>query len=141
MEETCTLPASLDGLVQACYALGAILSLPFVPMFNDRFGRRWSIFFGSAVSIAGAIVQGFAQNGMFLPATLMLTFGLILTLRSRNVHRSAHDSWIRYPVLHHFWIGNVGRIGVSEGATFLDCAVQLIVFHRVVDSCCYHDGH
>lgn len=64
MEETCTLRASLDGLVQACYALGAILSLPFVPMFNDRFGRRWSIFFGSAVSIAGAIIQGFAQNGI-----------------------------------------------------------------------------
>ncbi|PVH76956.1 putative MFS sugar transporter [Cadophora sp. DSE1049] len=77
MEETCTLPASLDGLVQACYALGAILSLPFVPMFNDRFGRRWSIFFGSAVSIAGAIIQGFAQNvGMYIVARMILGFGI-----------------------------------------------------------------
>ncbi|KAH7418568.1 putative MFS sugar transporter [Cadophora sp. MPI-SDFR-AT-0126] len=77
MEETCTLRASLDGLVQACYALGAILSLPFVPMFNDRFGRRWSIFFGSAVSIAGAIIQGFAQNvGMYIVARMILGFGI-----------------------------------------------------------------
>ncbi|GAB1312574.1 Major facilitator superfamily (MFS) profile domain-containing protein [Madurella fahalii] len=32
---------SLKGIIAAAYPLGAILSLPFIPIINDKFGRRW----------------------------------------------------------------------------------------------------
>jgi MFS family permease len=57
------LAADLKGIISASYSLGAILALPFVPTFSQRYGRRWSIFFGSAVSVVGAIIQGLARNG------------------------------------------------------------------------------
>ena len=38
---------ALQGIIGSMYSLGAICSLPFVPIINDRFGRRWAIFIGS----------------------------------------------------------------------------------------------
>lgn len=54
---------SLKGIISAAYSLGAILSLPFIPYVNDKFGRRGSIFGGSLVMILGAIIQGCSVNG------------------------------------------------------------------------------
>lgn len=54
---------SLKGIISAAYSLGAILSLPLVPIVNDRLGRRWSIFLGSVVMVIGSLVQGFSMNG------------------------------------------------------------------------------
>lgn len=54
---------SLKGIIAAAYGLGAILSLPFVPIVNEKFGRRWAIMGGSIIMCIGAIIQGFAQNG------------------------------------------------------------------------------
>ncbi|KAF3019228.1 hypothetical protein E8E14_001278 [Neopestalotiopsis sp. 37M] len=56
---------------------GAILSLPLVPIVNDRLGRRWSIFIGSCIMVIGAIIQGFSVNvGMYIAARLILGFGI-----------------------------------------------------------------
>ncbi|KAL2074931.1 hypothetical protein VTL71DRAFT_8711 [Oculimacula yallundae] len=75
--ETVCFPPSLTGIIGACYALGAICSLPFVPMFNQRFGRRWSIFFGSAISVFGAILQGVSVNlPMYIISRMLLGFGI-----------------------------------------------------------------
>jgi len=63
--EKCDLTSSLTGIVSASYSLGAICALPFIPAFNDRFGRRWSICFGSLVSVLGAIVQGASVHGEY----------------------------------------------------------------------------
>jgi MFS family permease len=52
----------LLGLLVACYNLGGITAIPFVALFSDRFGRRMSIVFGSAVMCIGALLQGLAQN-------------------------------------------------------------------------------
>ncbi|EOO00948.1 putative mfs sugar protein [Phaeoacremonium minimum UCRPA7] len=69
--------SSLKGIIAAAYSLGAILSLPFVPIINDKFGRRWSIFGGSAVMCLGAIIQGFAQHeAMYIIARMILGFGI-----------------------------------------------------------------
>lgn len=57
------LSAGLKGIIAAAYSLGAILSLPFVGIVNDKFGRRWSIFGGSAVMVIGALIQGFSIHG------------------------------------------------------------------------------
>ncbi|TEA19396.1 Lactose permease [Colletotrichum sidae] len=68
---------SLKGIIAAAYSLGAILSLPFIPIINDRFGRRWSIFGGSCVMILGAIIQGCSQHvGMYIVARMILGFGI-----------------------------------------------------------------
>jgi len=68
---------SLKGIIAAAYSLGAILSLPFIPIVNDKFGRRWSIFGGSLIMCLGAILQGFAQNvGMYIVARGILGFGI-----------------------------------------------------------------
>jgi MFS family permease len=62
---------SLKGIIAAVYSLGAILSLSFIPIVNGRFGRRWSIFGGSVITIIGALIQGASQHGTF-PATAEL---------------------------------------------------------------------
>jgi MFS family permease len=54
---------ALLGIIGAAYSLGAICSLPFIPIVNDLFGRRWSIMLGSIVMIIGSLLQGFANGG------------------------------------------------------------------------------
>lgn len=39
---------ALQGIIASMYSLGAICSLPFVPLINDRLGRRWAIMIGSS---------------------------------------------------------------------------------------------
>ncbi|MCJ1441508.1 MAG: hypothetical protein MMC23_001997 [Stictis urceolatum] len=68
---------SLLGIIGASYSLGAICSLPFVPIINDRFGRRWCIMFGSIVMVIGSFLQGFSNGvGMYIVARLFLGFGI-----------------------------------------------------------------
>ncbi|KAG7110599.1 High-affinity glucose transporter like protein [Verticillium longisporum] len=68
---------ALQGIIAAAYSLGAILSLPFIPYVNDRWGRRWSIFGGSTIMILGALLQGFSTHvGMYIVARLILGFGI-----------------------------------------------------------------
>ncbi|KAH7305801.1 general substrate transporter [Stachybotrys elegans] len=66
-----------QGIIAASYSLGAILSLPFVPIINRKFGRRYAIFIGSWIMVAGAIIQGFAQNtANYIIARMILGFGI-----------------------------------------------------------------
>ncbi|KZV99412.1 general substrate transporter [Exidia glandulosa HHB12029] len=68
---------ALKGIIAAAYSLGAILSLPLVPIVNDRLGRRWSIFLGSLVMVLGAVVQATAQNeAQYIIARMILGFGI-----------------------------------------------------------------
>ncbi|KAF2494800.1 general substrate transporter [Lophium mytilinum] len=68
---------SLKGIIAAIYSLGAICALPFVPLVNDRFGRRWAIFFGSFMMVFGSILQGFANgSAMYIIARWFLGFGI-----------------------------------------------------------------
>jgi MFS family permease len=63
---------SLKGIIAAAYSLGAILSLPFIPMVDNRVGRRGSILVGSTIMVIGAIIQGFSTNvTMYIFARLM----------------------------------------------------------------------
>lgn len=68
---------SLKGIIAAAYSLGAILSLPFIPMVDNRVGRRGSILVGSTIMVLGAIIQGFSTNvTMYIFARLILGFGI-----------------------------------------------------------------
>ncbi|KAH7102201.1 major facilitator superfamily domain-containing protein [Auriculariales sp. MPI-PUGE-AT-0066] len=65
------------GFISASYALGAMLSLPLVPIVNERFGRRWSIFLGSWVMVIGDIIQMTAKNtAHYIIARVVLGFGI-----------------------------------------------------------------
>lgn len=68
---------AIKGIIAAAYSLGAILSLPFIGVVNDRFGRRWSIFGGSIIMVIGALIQGFSVHvGMYIVARMILGFGI-----------------------------------------------------------------
>jgi MFS family permease len=38
---------SLLGVFNAIQSIGGIAGLPFAPWANDKFGRRWALFFGN----------------------------------------------------------------------------------------------
>ncbi|KAJ7737912.1 general substrate transporter [Mycena maculata] len=68
--------SNMIGLIVAMYSLGAMFSLPFVPLIADGCGRRASIIFGCTVMFFGAMLQGASQNlAMFIAARFMLGFG------------------------------------------------------------------
>ncbi|KAG4034490.1 hypothetical protein MFRU_003g04510 [Monilinia fructicola] len=82
-KSTYALKAELLGIVAAAYSLGAILSIPFVPVIAQRFGRRWSIMFGSAVMVVGSFLQGFSVNvAMYIIARMFLGFGIVFAIVS-----------------------------------------------------------
>ncbi|PLN86954.1 general substrate transporter [Aspergillus taichungensis] len=69
--------ANIKGLLAAAYSLGAVCSLPFVPWVNQKFGRRWTVMFGSAISLVGALIQGFSNGtAMYVVARILLGFGI-----------------------------------------------------------------
>ncbi|KAL4784186.1 general substrate transporter [Aspergillus varians] len=69
--------SEIKGFLAAAYSLGAILALPFVPWVNQKVGRRWTIMFGSCVSLLGAILQGFSNGiAMYSMARIFLGFGI-----------------------------------------------------------------
>ncbi|KAI1827593.1 guanine deaminase [Xylaria intraflava] len=68
---------AIQGIIAASYSLGAILSLPVIGIVNDKFGRRWSIFGGSAIGVIGALIQGLSINvGQYIVARIILGFGI-----------------------------------------------------------------
>lgn len=71
------------GFISSCYQLGSILAVPIAPWFNQKYGRRWSIFTGSAIMIVGALLQGFAQHiGMYIVARMLLGVGILFAIIS-----------------------------------------------------------
>ncbi|KAI2627141.1 guanine deaminase [Xylaria nigripes] len=68
---------AVKGIIAAAYSLGAIASLPFIGIVNDKFGRRWSIFGGSLIGVIGAVIQGLSINvAQYIIARLILGFGI-----------------------------------------------------------------
>jgi len=68
---------SILGLMSSIYSLGAVCALPFIPLANDRFGRRYTIVFASCIMVLGALLQGFARNlAMFIMARWLLGLGI-----------------------------------------------------------------
>lgn len=90
----------LKGIIAAAYSLGAILSLPFIGLVNDKFGRRVSIFGGSAIMVAGALIQGFSINCK----SVLRSWQVEANRCSRYVHRRPPYAWIWYPDVYCLWV-------------------------------------
>ncbi|KAI1330018.1 guanine deaminase [Xylariaceae sp. FL0255] len=76
---------SLTGIISAAYSLGAIVSLPFIGIINDKFGRRWCVFGGSVVMVIGALIQGLAVDvAQYIVARLILGFGIPICIVSAS---------------------------------------------------------
>ncbi|KAF8752260.1 hypothetical protein RHS01_07722 [Rhizoctonia solani] len=68
---------NLLGVMSSMYSLGAICALPFVPMVNDRLGRRTAVLFGSLLMIIGAALQASSINyPMFVMSRWVLGLGI-----------------------------------------------------------------
>ncbi|KAL9713178.1 hypothetical protein Ac2012v2_004419 [Leucoagaricus gongylophorus] len=73
--------STLLGLMSAMYSLGAILSLPFVPILSDGLGRRGAIILGSIIMMIGAIIQTCSKNfAMFVISRFILGLGIPLAI-------------------------------------------------------------
>jgi MFS family permease len=68
---------ALLGLISAAFSIGAVIAIPVVPYVNDRFGRKHSITFGSAILLVGVVTQTASINiAMFLVARIVLGLGI-----------------------------------------------------------------
>lgn len=66
----------LLGLLGAFYQIGAVCSIPLVPIICDRWGRRLSIAVGLIIMAIGAGIQAGANTyGVFGGARVVLGFG------------------------------------------------------------------
>lgn len=52
------------GFITASFSVGAVVVLPFIPWFNDKYGRKPSIVFGSIITVIGIILQAATINSM-----------------------------------------------------------------------------
>lgn len=89
------------GMLSASYSLGSISALPFVTLLSDHVGRRWSIVFGSAVMMTGAVLQCFSVNGRAI--STRYTYSLA-NVHSDDVDFCSHlpRPWV--PLLRCWWI-------------------------------------
>ena len=54
------------------------MATPFVSYVGDRWGRRFGIFLGSTIMMAGGIIQGASVHfAMFLVSRFVIGFGLV----------------------------------------------------------------
>lgn len=112
---------ALQGIIASMYSLGAICSLPFVPLINDRLGRRWAIMIGSSIMIIGAVIQG-AANGiaMYLIARWLLGFGIPMCIVAASSLLGELGYPKERPILTSlfnasYMIGSILAAGISFG--------------------------
>lgn len=83
------LNAATTGLNTASVFIGGILGPIFSGVISDTFGRRPAIFWGSAITLIGVLLQTAAQNvAMFVIARIVLGFGTALSGIAASVYLS-----------------------------------------------------
>jgi len=83
------LNAATTGLNTASVFIGGALGPPVSGIMADRLGRRPAIFWGSALTLIGVLLQTAAQNvGMFVVARIILGFGSAISGISGGVYLS-----------------------------------------------------
>lgn len=111
--------------VSAMYQIGGVLALPFVGPALDKWGRKWGMFIGAAVVVAGTIVQGLSEIHQSLPQFMfgrcVLGFGVTITSAAGpmyvvEVSHPAHRGVVT-ALYNTFWfVGAVVASAASRGA-------------------------
>src|ERR1700761_6601227 len=77
------------GLNTASVFIGGCLGPIFSGVISDRYGRRPAIFWGSALTLVGIVLQTAAQNiAMFVIGRIILGFGAALSGIAAGVYLS-----------------------------------------------------
>ncbi|KAF8473398.1 general substrate transporter [Kalaharituber pfeilii] len=93
---------SETGLIFSVFAIGNICGSFFCGPLSDLWGRRWGMFHGAVIIIAGACIQGFAYSGpnrdnrvMFILGRFLVGFGTATsqTAGPSYVAEMAHPAW------------------------------------------------
>lgn len=72
--------ANIIGLLVTIIFIGGFIGALIAPTISDRFGRRVTIFTGSALCLAGSIIQTAARGRwIFLVGRLIIGFGTSFT--------------------------------------------------------------
>ncbi|RSL86132.1 hypothetical protein CEP51_002961 [Fusarium floridanum] len=116
------------GLLNSIQTVGAMIALPAITPVVDKFGRRKSIFFGAAWTIAGAILQASSkQIPQFVISRFLIGFGLAFTVVGAPLllaelalpkHRGAIISY--YPTC--WYLGAIIAAWVTYGTHKIDNA-------------------
>ncbi|KAM0269838.1 hypothetical protein ACHAQH_009640 [Verticillium albo-atrum] len=104
---------SQTGLIFAIYNIGSICAIPFCGPTNDIFGRRWGMFTGAVLIIAGTCIQAPSTSlGMFMGGRFVLGFGVSFCTISAPCYVS-EMSHPRYRGIHTglyncmWWLGSI----------------------------------
>jgi len=84
------------GLVFSAYTVGNIVGSFFCGPFTDWWGRRWGMFIGASIIIAGTCVQApSTSRDMFIGGRFILGFGVATcaTAGPSYVAEMAHPAW------------------------------------------------
>lgn len=127
---------SRTGLVFAIYTIGNIVGSFFCGPFTDWWGRRWGMFIGGAIIIAGTCVQAPATSReMFMGGRFILGFGVATcaTAGPSYVAEMAHPAWrgTLTGLYNTFWF--VG--GVSSFFFFFGCLLRNMVLVILLRIC------
>lgn len=78
------------GYITAMYQIAGIVAIPFISPAMDKFGRRFAMCVGSAISVIGAIIQGTSAAsgslGQFLAGRALLGFGAVIAQAAASVY-------------------------------------------------------
>lgn len=136
---------SRTGLVFAIYTIGNIVGSFFCGPFTDWWGRRWGMFIGGAIIIAGTCVQAPATSReMFMGGRFILGFGVATcaTAGPSYVAEMAHPAWrgTLTGLYNTFWfVGGVSSFFFFfffSFLSFLGCVLRnmvLVIAHFVLN--------
>ena len=111
--------------VSAMYQIGGVLALPFVGPSLDKWGRKWGMFIGAAIVVAGTVIQGLSEIHQSLPqfmfGSAVLGFGVTITSAAGpmyvvEVSHPAHRGVVT-ALYNTFWfVGAIVASSASRGA-------------------------
>ncbi|KAJ2919200.1 hypothetical protein MD484_g1231, partial [Candolleomyces efflorescens] len=128
------------SLVFGIFTIGSLCGMIPASYFPDRFGRRFSMFFGNAVLIVGAVITANARNkGMFLGGRFLTGFGAACAGASAKSYLAemapAHHRGAYLGFLNSFYyIGQMSATGmmVATGEWQNDLSWRLPLYIQTV---------
>ncbi|KAF2765509.1 putative hexose carrier protein [Teratosphaeria nubilosa] len=115
------LNAATTGLNTASVFIGGILGPAISGLATDKLGRRPTIFWGSALTIIGVILQTAAQGvGMFVVARIILGFGSAVSGIAAGVYlsetfASRYRAWGVGLLNDFYYVGALMAAGITLG--------------------------